>query len=632
MLGKLMNATRQIMLVAAVVLCATPFSRAADETDIHTAARLGDLARVTQLLDADPQLANARTAADETPLHYAAATQRTALIELLLERGADVNAVDQLGQTPLHLVASSSDAKAVRAVIDADADVNARDGQGETPLHIAARRLSVTGVRALIAAGADVNARNKRGETPLQVLGRQARTPEQINELLGPLAKLLIASGAEPGSIDVDQILRLHEDKDDSPPRDDYRTWPEIEQLLADWAADYPDICELHDLGPSVLGRHIWALRITDDLELEEDEPEFKYVSTMHGDEWVGNEMCLFFIDLLLTNYGSDPRITNLINEIDIWIVPVMNPDGYVLNRRENYNGVDLNRDFPEGTQGDENTTVGRQPETAAVMEWSFGDSFTLSANFHTGALVVNYPFDNDGMGSVFSPTPDQDMFVWISEEYSQHNLPMWNSPYFYHGITNGAAWYSISGGMQDWNYRYMGDNDVTIELSNTKRPPYYQIPQFWDDNRESMLAYMETCLIGVRGIVTDADTGVPLAATVTVVGRDHEIYTDPDVGDYHRMLLPGTYELRFEAEGYDPLVVSNVIVNSGDATRLDVTFGTPPGDLNGDGCVDQSDLGILLADWGCAGGNCPGDCDDDGDTDQADLGILLAHWGEGCP
>jgi len=56
------------------------------------------------------------------------------------------------------------------------------------------------------------------------------------------------------------------------------------------------------------------------------------------------------------------------------------------------------------------------------------------------------------------------------------------------------------------------------------------------------------------------------------------------------------------------------------------------PGDLNADGCVDQADLGILLADWDCSGGDCPGDCDFDGDTDQADLGILLAHWGAGCP
>jgi len=56
------------------------------------------------------------------------------------------------------------------------------------------------------------------------------------------------------------------------------------------------------------------------------------------------------------------------------------------------------------------------------------------------------------------------------------------------------------------------------------------------------------------------------------------------------------------------------------------------PGDLNGDGYVDQADLGILLADWGRTGGECPGDCDDNRDTDRSDLGILLAHWGEGCP
>jgi hypothetical protein len=57
-----------------------------------------------------------------------------------------------------------------------------------------------------------------------------------------------------------------------------------------------------------------------------------------------------------------------------------------------------------------------------------------------------------------------------------------------------------------------------------------------------------------------------------------------------------------------------------------------PLGDLNQDGCVDQGDLGILLSDWDCTGGNCPGDADGDGDTDQSDLGLLLGHWNEGCP
>jgi hypothetical protein len=195
----------------------------------------------------------------------------------------------------------------------------------------------------------------------------------------------------------------------------------------------------------------------------------------------------------------------------------------------------------------------------------------------HTGSLVVNYPYDANASGAyVYTPTPDDDLFIHISEEYSQHNEPMWNSSYFYHGITNGADWYVIYGGMQDWNYVYMGCNEVTLELSNTKIPSASQIPTYWSQNRDSMLAYMATCLIGVRGIVTDAGTGEPLAATVTVAGRNHEVYTDPDMGDYHRMLLPGTYNLTFEADGYDPVTVSGVVVSSGDATRLDVALNPP--------------------------------------------------------
>ena len=76
-----------------------------------------------------------------------------------------------------------------------------------------------------------------------------------------------------------------------------------------------------------------------------------------------------------------------------------------------------------------------------------------------------------------------------------------------------------------------------------------------------------------------------------------------------------------------------DLAVANRDSDNVSVLLHTPaiPGDLNGDRCVDQADLGILLADWGCTGGNCPGDCDADGDTDSDDLGTLLAHWGEGC-
>jgi len=546
--------------------------------ELFHAARTGDVQRAAALLTAEPALARLRTPDGETALHAAVGLRQAELVELLLSAGADPNAPDAAGRTPLH-VAAMTDAKFVRRLLEAGANANAADENGETPLHVAARRADAQSMSALLEAGAEPNARNARGQTPLHVLGFAVREPEEVHELVEALAGVLIASGAEPQILDQDGLRAWPHPKLEEPgrPPSGYPTWAQVEQTLQQRASQYPRLCRLYDLGVSVQGRHIWALNISDDAGTEEDEPEFRWIANMHGDEVTGLMLLMYMIDYLLQNYGTDPRVTSLVNSVDIWIVPSMNPDGYTNNTRSNARGVDLNRNFPEGTNGEPNSPAGREPETAVIMNWCFGRSFTLSANYHGGALVVNYPYDNDGMGSVYSPTPDDDLFIYISEEYSRHNLPMWNSSTFYHGITNGAAWYAISGGLQDWSYRYMSDNDVTIEVSANKAPPFSQMPSFWNDNRESMLAYMETCLIGVRGVVTDAATGAPLSATIWVTGRNHPVYTDPDVGDYHRMLLPGTYELRFEAAGYDTITVPNVVVSAGPATRLDVPMFTAP-------------------------------------------------------
>lgn len=355
-----------------------------------------------------------------------------------------------------------------------------------------------------------------------------------------------------------------------------YHTYPQIEASLAATAAAHPDICRLVNIGKTVQNRNMWALCITDNPLIQEDEPEFRYVSTLHGNEIIGVEMCLNFIDYVTTGYGIDPRLTNLVDQVELWIIPCGNPDGLVAGTRGNSRGVDINRNFPCPYTSPQNTTAGREMETANLMNFAFAHSFTLAANFHSGTMVVNYPFDANASGaSVDTPTPDDDMFEWISEEYSRYNLPMWNSSTFYHGITNGADWYVIYGGMQDWGYVYMGCNEVTIELANST-PPASQIPTYWNNNRESMLSYVETCLIGVHGLVTDAQSGLPVAATVRVVRRDHDIFTDPDVGDYHRMLLPGTYSLVFDADGYDRQTISDVVVSAGAATRLDVALIRP--------------------------------------------------------
>ncbi|MHC4943814.1 MAG: M14 family zinc carboxypeptidase [Planctomycetota bacterium] len=362
--------------------------------------------------------------------------------------------------------------------------------------------------------------------------------------------------------------------------------WPTFAELTAeleDIANDNPDLCRLFNIGNSVQGRELWFMKISDNVDAEEDEPEFKYISSMHGDEVTGMALCLNLIHLLVDDYGIDPQITNLVDEVEIWIMPLMNPDGYTNGSRYNAHGKDLNRDFPDRVADPVNTTAGRATETKRVMNWGFAHHPALSANFHGGALVVNYPYDSDpDPWAHYSATPDDDLFIAQSLVYSSLNPPMYNSSWFPQGITNGIAWYLIYGGMQDWNYVWMGCNDVTIEVSSNKWPSYSQIPQYWDDNRDAMLAYMEECLKGVRGIVTNSVTGQPLDSVVEVQGRDHEVNTDPDAGDYHRMLLPGNYTLRFSAYGFLQKDVPDVSVTSGPATRLDVGL-IPEGSLISD-------------------------------------------------
>ncbi len=382
-----------------------------------------------------------------------------------------------------------------------------------------------------------------------------------------------------------------------------YHDYAGVTAALVDFAESYPDLCRLESLGVSVQGRDIWAMTVTDNPGIEEDEPEFKYVSTMHGDEPVGTELCLYLLDLLLSEYGATDRITDLVDSTEIWIVPVMNPDGLERGSRYNAAGYDINRSFPHypddftGTfyDGESEAADGRPPEVRHIVEWTLDNSFVLSANIHTGALVVNYPYDAEPgrTSGMDAPTPDDTLFEDVSRRYSMYNPPMFSSTRFTDGITNGCAWYTISGSMQDWNYRYAGCNEVTLELSDVKRPPESTLPQLWEDNRESMLTYIESVHMGIRGIVDDGRTGEPLWARIAVAGNEQHVATDPDTGDYHRMLLPGEYDLEVSADGYVSQTVNDVVVEEAVAARVDVSLLQP--DIDGDGIVGATDLQLII-------------------------------------
>jgi hypothetical protein len=432
-----------------------------------------------------------------------------------------------------------------------------------------------------------------------------------------------------------------------------YHNYAPLTDELSAYAEVNPDICRLYTLGQSVEGRELWAMLITDNPDDEEDEPEFKYVASMHGNEPEGAEMCLYFIDLLLTGYGQDDRITNLVNSTAIWIVPLMNPDGLDLMKpgesklgtRANANGIDLNRNFPLLTDSSGNIFTGEplhaescQPEVRHIMNWTVENSFVLSANIHYGALLVCYPYGyNEQMEAVDTPSPDDLLFEDISRRYTVHNPPMWNRSQFPDGIINAADWYSVRGAIDDWNYRYVSCNEVCIELGTAQTMlSASQILALWSDNSESMLNFLEAVHIGVRGVITDRGSGDPLWAEVLVEGNTQPVFTDPDIGDYHRMLLPGTYDLVFYAPGYVPRLARDVAVTDGLAIRVDIQLlpeqASP--DFNHDGTVNIEDLEILVEYWGQDEplvdiAPLP---DGDGIVDEQDLILFMEYWQEEIP
>jgi hypothetical protein len=268
----------------------------------------------------------------------------------------------------------------------------------------------------------------------------------------------------------------------------DYPTPEQVGQKLISLAANYPHLAKLMSIGKSTQGRDLWVLLLTKNPELKNSgKPEFKYIANMHGDEIVGREMLILFAEDLLRNYGHEAEITGLMDSTELYIMPSMNPDGAQAQTRANAEGIDLNRDFPEATSSDPNSATGRALETQAVMAWQAEHHFLLSANFHGGAQVVNYPWD--AKPEAF---PLDSVVQKLAHEYANNSVYIAQSSEFAGGITNGFTWYQVLGGMQDWSFNYYKDLQLTIELSNEKWPDQATVSNYYLKNRSALLKLAE--------------------------------------------------------------------------------------------------------------------------------------------
>ncbi|XP_066521275.1 carboxypeptidase N catalytic chain [Hoplias malabaricus] len=382
--------------------------------------------------------------------------------------------------------------------------------------------------------------------------------------------------------------------------------YEEMVRALFSVQSQCPYITRIYSIGRSVEARHLYVLEFSDNPGIHEAlEPEFKYVGNMHGNEVLGRELLIYLCKFLCEEYrAGNERITSLIHNTRIHILPSMNPDGYEVAARQGpeFNGylvgrgnsrdIDLNRNFPdlnglmyyyEKNNGKnhhlplpDKWEVQVEPETLAVIKWMQNYNFVLSANLHGGAVVANYPFDKSREARIrgkptYSATPDDKIFKKIAKAYSYAHSWMhkgWNcGDYFEEGVTNGANWYSLSRGMQDFNYLYTNCFEITLELSCDKFPPASALAREWLANREALVSYMEQVHHGIKGMVNDQNNNPISNAEIAVAGINHDITTGAD-GDYFRLLLPGTYTVTASAPGYQASS-STVTVGPAEATQL---------------------------------------------------------------
>lgn len=363
---------------------------------------------------------------------------------------------------------------------------------------------------------------------------------------------------------------------------DQYPTYEAYVAMMEEFAESYPEKCTLIELGTLASGRKILLARINNGET--DGKPKFLYGSTIHGDETTGFIMMLRLIDLLLTR-DDLPEVQNVLENIDLFVCPNANPDGtyhggnHTVNgaTRSNANGVDMNRNYPDPVDGAHPDGEAYAVETQWFMQFAEDYQFTMSAHFHGGAEVMNYPWDNN-----YDRHADDAWWQLVSREYADLAHEQ-NSNYMTdlnNGITNGADWYRIGGGRQDYMNYYMQCREVTIECSTTKCPSASQLPTFWEYNYESIFAYMNQSLYGIHGIVRDAQTKQPVAATIEILDHDQDysmVKSQLPAGDFHRPIKAGTYNVLVTANGYLPAEYEVTVVD-GETTYIEMELESGEG------------------------------------------------------
>lgn len=270
-----------------------------------------------------------------------------------------------------------------------------------------------------------------------------------------------------------------------------YHTWIETAAELESLHARYPALTRLEELGRSIEGRPILALKISDEPERDDaSEPDVLVVGCHHAREFMSVEVPLHLARSLLGGYGLDPRLTRLVDGRELWVVPLLNPDGHVYqeefqaspewhppgwrkNRRQNDDGtvgVDLNRNYAflwgyddEGSAPDgvsetfRGTEPFSEPETRALQLLVERQRFVVALSYHSFGGLLLYPWGYTRMAL----TEDQPVFEALADSMVRENRYRPGNAYF-------GTIYITNGDFDDWMYGEISPRKPTRTLPFT--------------------------------------------------------------------------------------------------------------------------------------------------------------------
>jgi hypothetical protein len=366
----------------------------------------------------------------------------------------------------------------------------------------------------------------------------------------------------------------------------EFHTYDELSREMAELAEAWPEIASLHQLGLSVEGRPIWALKISDNVELDEsDEPRVLLVGCHHAREWISVETTLLIARHLLEQSNAGGQAAAAVDGAEIWAVPMLNPDGHVYtvehdrlwrkNRRNNGNGswgVDLNRNYSyqwgyddEGSSGNPNSGTYRgtapfsEPESSAIRDlMSIGRPFAALISYHNFSQLVLKAW-----GYTIAPTADESYFIWLTRSLANMITAVHGVPYEGGG---SDLLYLTNGDTVDWTYGTFRIPAFTIEL----RPgPNHGNDGFINPPSDIQPTFEEN-LPAALWLIEQAMAGLPLRGDTDLSGR---------------------------VDGIDLGHLSHAFGSGPDGEQW-----LPPADLDGNGVVDGEDLAILSFFFGFYG------------------------------